>query len=232
MTSAAPPDATPGRLAQASGCLADHQIADLVRQHGMIEPFKDHLVSHEGGAPVISYGLSSFGYDVRAASEWKIFTNTDVTVVDPKHFDERCFVTRHSDQILIPPNSFALTRSVEYLRIPDNVVVFAVGKSTYARCGINSNTTILEPGWEGHITLMFSNTSPLPARMYGQEGCMQLIFFAGKRPVVTYPERGGKYQGTRGVTVSRMPQQLDSPDLNTALQTFADLSATPTTGVH
>ncbi len=170
----------------------------------MIEPFEDRLVRTADTQQVISYGLSSFGYDLRCADEWKIFTNVMSAVVDPKHFDERSFVDIQASEIIIPPNSFALARSLEYMRIPDNVMVVALGKSTYARCGIVANVTPLEPGWEGHVTLEFSNTTPLPAKMYAFEGCVQLLFFEGERPEVTYRDRAGKYQGQQGVTLPKL----------------------------
>lgn len=186
------------------GILNDKQIRALAEQ-GMISPFEDRLVRTADNAGVISYGLSSFGYDLRAADEWKVFTNAHGnTVVDPKAFDERAFIDITAPEIVIPPNSFVLARSVEYMRIPDNVMVVALGKSTYARVGIVANVTPLEPGWEGHVTLEFSNTTPLPAKMYAFEGCVQLLFFGGERPEVTYGDRGGKYQGQMGVTLPRM----------------------------
>jgi dCTP deaminase len=167
---------------------------------GMIEPFEDRLV-RQG---VISYGLSSFGYDLRAAPEWRIFVNVFNTVVDPKNFDLRGLVEAEGDTCIIPPNSFVLTRSVEYLRIPDDVMVVALGKSSYARCGIVANVTPLEPGWEGHVTLELSNTTPLPAKVYAHEGIVQLLFFQGEKPEVSYASRGGKYQGQRGVTLPKL----------------------------
>lgn len=167
---------------------------------GMIEPFTDRLV-REG---VISYGLSSFGYDLRAAPEWRIFVNAFNTVVDPKRFDPRSLVEFDGPECIIPPNSFVLTRSIEYLRIPDDIMVVALGKSSYARCGIVANVTPLEPGWEGHVTLELSNTTPLPAKVYAFEGIVQLLFFQGERPEVTYAERQGKYQGQRGVTLPKL----------------------------
>lgn len=167
---------------------------------GMISPFEAGLV-RDG---VISYGLSSFGYDIRAAPEWRIFVNAFNSVVDPKHFDTRSLVEFAGAECIIPPNSFVLTRSVEYLRIPDDVMVLALGKSSYARCGIVANVTPLEPGWEGHVTLELSNTTPLPAKVYADEGIVQLLFFQGDRPAQTYAERKGKYQGQRGVTLPRM----------------------------
>lgn len=167
---------------------------------GMIEPFSDGLV-REG---VISYGLSSFGYDLRAAPDWRIFVNAFNTMVDPKNFDTDSLVEAHGESCVIPPNSFVLTRSIEYLRIPEDVMVVALGKSSYARCGIVANVTPLEPGWEGHVTLELSNTTPLPAKVYANEGIVQLLFFKGERPQVTYADRKGKYQGQRGVTLPKL----------------------------
>ncbi|WP_293910753.1 dCTP deaminase [Deinococcus sp.] len=183
--------------------LPDWRIRALA-QGGMISPFEDRLVRTAENASVISYGLSSFGYDLRCADEWKVFTNVMSAVVDPKHFDERSFVDIKANEILIPPNSFVLARSLEYMKIPDNVMVVALGKSTYARCGIVANVTPLEPGWEGHVTLEFSNTTPLPAKMYAFEGCVQLLFFEGERPEVNYRDRAGKYQGQTGVTLPKL----------------------------
>ena len=167
---------------------------------GMITPFEDRLV-RQG---VISYGLSSFGYDLRAAPEWRVFVNVFNTVVDPKNFDLRGLVEADGDTCVIPPNSFVLTRSVEYLKIPDDVMVIALGKSSYARCGIVANVTPLEPGWEGHVTLELSNTTPLPAKVYANEGIVQLLFFQGDKPEVSYASRDGKYQGQRGVTLPKL----------------------------
>lgn len=169
-------------------------------ERGMIEPFSGHL-ERQG---VISYGLSSFGYDLRAAPEWRIFVNAFNTVVDPKDFDLRSLVEAEGETCIIPPNSFVLTRSVEYLRIPEDVMVVALGKSSYARCGIVANVTPLEPGWEGHVTLELSNTTPLPAKVYANEGIVQLLFFQGDKPEVSYASRKGKYQGQRGVTLPRL----------------------------
>lgn len=175
-----------------------------IREHarrGMIEPFEEGL-QREG---VISYGVSSFGYDLRAAPEWRIFVNAFNTIVDPKRFDVSSLVEAEGAECIIPPNSFALTRSVEYLRIPDDVMVIALGKSSYARCGIVANVTPLEPGWEGHVTLELSNTTPLPAKVYANEGIVQLLFFQGdERPETTYADRKGKYQGQRGVTLPKL----------------------------
>lgn len=177
----------------------DWWIRERARE-GMIAPFEEHLV-REG---VISYGLSSFGYDLRAAPEWRIFVNAFNTLVDPKNFDERSLVEVEGATCIIPPNSFALTRSVEYLKIPEDVMVVALGKSSYARCGLVANVTPLEPGWEGHVTLELSNTTPLPAKVYADEGIVQLLFFQGERPETTYADRKGKYQGQRGVTLPKL----------------------------
>ncbi|AFZ66213.1 dCTP deaminase [Deinococcus peraridilitoris] len=182
----------------------DWWIRERARE-GMIEPFSDNLVrKSESGRGIISFGLSSFGYDLRAAPEWRIFVNAFNTVVDPKSFDVQSLVEFDGDECIIPPNSFVLTRSVEYLRIPDTVMVVALGKSSYARCGIVANVTPLEPGWEGHVTLELSNTTPLPAKVYANEGIVQLLFFEGDRPDVTYRDRQGKYQGQTGVTLPKL----------------------------
>jgi len=167
----------------------------------MIEPFEAGQV-REG---VVSYGLSSFGYDIRVADEFKVFTNVHSVVVDPKRFDERSFVDITADHCIIPPNSFALARTLEYFRIPKDVLVVCLGKSTYARCGIIVNVTPLEPEWEGFLTLEISNTTPLPAKIYAREGIAQLLFFQGDEvPEVTYAQRRGKYQGQVGVTLPRL----------------------------
>lgn len=167
----------------------------------MIEPFEAGQV--RDGA--ISYGLSSYGYDIRVAPEFKVFTNVHSVIVDPKHFDPRSFVDVNEPTCIIPPNSFALARTEEYFRIPRNVLVVCVGKSTYARCGIIVNVTPLEPTWEGHLTLEISNTTPLPAKIYGREGIAQLLFFEGnEEPSVAYADRNGKYQQQTGVTLPRM----------------------------
>lgn len=179
--------------------LNDRQIRELAHR-GMIEPFAEEF--QRGNQ--ISYGLTSFGYDLRAAPEWKIFTNAWSAVADPKQFEARSFIDVQGDSVIIPPNSFALTRSLEYIKMPEDVLAVAVGKSTYARIGIIANVTPLEPGWEGHVTLEFSNTTPLPARMYAHEGVVQLLFFQGDRPDVTYADRKGKYQGQRGITLPRL----------------------------
>ena len=170
----------------------------------MIEPFAPEQVREVDGRRVISYGVSSYGYDVRCADEFKVFTNINSAIVDPKGFDPQSFVDVKGDSIIIPPNSFALARTVEYFRIPRNVLVLCVGKSTYARCGIIVNVTPLEPEWEGHVTLEFSNTTPLPARIYAGEGVAQFLFLEGPECQVSYKDRGGKYQGQRGVTLAKM----------------------------
>ena len=173
-------------------------------EKGMIEPFEDRLIRTANNAGVISYGLSSFGYDLKAAPEWRIFVNAFNTIVDPKNFDINSLIEFEGDECIIPPNSFVLTRSVEYMRIPKDVMVVALGKSSYARCGIVANVTPLEPGWEGHVTLELSNTTPLPAKVYANEGIVQLLFFQGDTPEVTYADREGKYQGQTGVTLPRL----------------------------
>ena len=178
----------------------DSWIRKMALEHGMIEPFEERLV-REG---VVSYGLSSFGYDLRAAPEWKIFTNVWGPVLDPKRFDPKSFVEYEGDEVIIPPNSFVLTRSIEYIRMPENVIGIALGKGTYARVGLVANVTPLEPGWEGHVTLEISNTTPLPAKVYAGEGIVQILFFEGERPEVTYRDRQGKYQGQTGVTLPRI----------------------------
>jgi dCTP deaminase len=171
---------------------------------GMIEPFAEGQVRMDEGRKIVSYGTSSYGYDVRCAQEFKIFTNINSTIVDPKNFDPKNFVDFQGEVCIVPPNSFALARTVEYLRIPRNVLTVCLGKSTYARCGIIVNVTPLEPEWEGHVTLEFSNTTPLPARIYANEGVAQMLFFESDEDCETsYKDRGGKYQGQKGVTLPR-----------------------------
>jgi len=180
---------------------SDRWIRQMALEHGMIEPFADRQV-REG---VISYGVSSYGYDMRVATEFKIFTNVLNSMVDPKQFDPKSFVEWEGDVCIVPPNSFALGRSVEYFRIPRNVITITVGKSTYARCGIITNVTPFEPEWEGFVTLEISNTTPLPAKIYANEGIAQALFFEGDEPPETsYADRKGKYQGQRGVTLPRL----------------------------
>lgn len=183
------------------GILADSQIRELVRTHDMISPF----VESQKRDGMISYGLSSYGYDARCADDFKIFTNVDNAIVDPKHFSDQSFVERKTDVCIIPPNSFVLCHSVEYFKIPEDVLVICLGKSTYARCGLIVNVTPLEPGWEGHVTLEISNTTPLPAKVYANEGVAQFLFFKGSTPCeVSYSKRSGKYMGQRGVTLPRL----------------------------
>jgi dCTP deaminase len=180
---------------------SDRWIRRMALEHGMIEPFADQQVR----AGVISYGVSSYGYDMRVATEFRIFTNVLNSMVDPKQFDPNSFVEFEGDVCIVPPNSFALGRSVEYFRIPRNVLTITVGKSTYARCGIITNVTPFEPEWEGFVTLEISNTTPLPARIYANEGIAQAIFFEGdEAPETSYKDRKGKYQGQRGVTLPRI----------------------------
>jgi dCTP deaminase len=187
------------------GIHADTWIRRMALEHGMIEPFENKLVRRNGGdEPIISYGLSSYGYDLRVADEFKVFTNVYNAVVDPKAFDAKSFVDIQAESCLVPPNSFALARSVEYFRIPRDVLTLCVGKSTYARCGIIVNVTPFEPEWEGHVTLEISNTTPLPARIYAGEGLAQVLFLAANEPCETsYRDRGGKYQAQTGITIPR-----------------------------
>lgn len=174
----------------------------MAREHGMIEPFEERQVSRG----TISYGLSSFGYDIRVADEFRIFTAATgrLTVVDPKAIDESAMAFYRGNECIIPPNSFALARTVEYFRIPRNVITLCVGKSTYARCGIIVNVTPFEPAWKGYVTLEISNTTPLPAKIYANEGIAQVLFFRGEEPEISYADRQGKYQGQTGITLPRM----------------------------
>ncbi|HET7274917.1 MAG TPA: dCTP deaminase [Longimicrobiaceae bacterium] len=179
----------------------DHWIRRMAREHGMIEPYEDAQV-RKG---TISYGVSSYGYDMRVANEFKIFTNVNNAIVDPKEFDDRSFVAFEGDVCIVPPNSFALARSVEYFRIPRNILTLCVGKSTYARCGIITNVTPFEPEWEGFVTLEISNTTPLPAKVYAGEGIAQVVFFeSAEECEISYADRKGKYQGQVGVTPPRL----------------------------
>jgi dCTP deaminase len=185
---------------------SDKWIRRMAEEMGMIEPFAPGQVREADGRRIISYGTSSYGYDIRCADEFKVFTNINSTIVDPKNFDSNSFVDVKSDVCIIPPNSFALARTVEYFRIPRNVLTICLGKSTYARCGIIVNVTPLEPEWEGHVTLEFSNTTPLPARIYANEGVAQMLFFQADPDDVcetSYKDRGGKYQGQTGVTLPK-----------------------------
>lgn len=180
---------------------SDRWITRMAREHAMIEPFERAQV-REGQ---ISYGVSSYGYDMRCTDEFKLFTNINNAVVDPKRFDDRSFVDVKDDHCIIPPNSFALTRSFEYFRIPRDVLCVCLGKSTYARCGIIINVTPFEPEWEGHVTIEISNTTPLPAKIYANEGIAQVLFFESDEPCETsYRDRKGKYQKQTGVTLPRL----------------------------
>jgi len=183
---------------------SDRWIRRMAQEHAMIEPFAPHQVRVSQEHKIISYGTSSYGYDVRCANEFKIFTNINSTIVDPKNFDSASFVDVKADVCIIPPNSFALARTVEFFRIPRSVLTVCLGKSTYARCGIIVNVTPLEPEWEGHVTLEFSNTTPLPAKIYANEGVAQMLFFEADEVCETsYRDRGGKYQGQVGVTLPK-----------------------------
>ncbi len=180
---------------------SDRWIRKMATEHDMINPFSEKQI-REG---VISYGLSSYGYDLRVADEFKIFTNVNSTIVDPKNFDERSFVSIESDVCIVPPNSFALARSVEYFKIPRDTLTICVGKSTYARCGIIVNVTPFEPEWEGFVTLEISNTTPLPARIYANEGLCQILFFQSDEICETsYKDRGGKYQSQKGIVLPKL----------------------------
>nr|WP_225765895.1 dCTP deaminase [Inquilinus sp. Marseille-Q2685] len=181
--------------------MSDIWIRERALQDKMIDPFVERQ-KREG---TISYGLSSYGYDARVSDEFLVFTNVDSALVDPKNFDPKSFVERKGPVCIIPPNSFALARTVEYFRIPRDVLVICLGKSTYARCGIIVNVTPLEPEWEGHVTLEFSNTTPLPAKIYANEGACQFLFLKGDQPCeVSYADRAGKYMGQRGVTLPKL----------------------------
>lgn len=183
---------------------SDRWIRRMAQEARMIDPFVADQVRVIEDRKIISYGTSSYGYDVRCANEFKIFTNINSTIVDPKNFDSGSFVDVTADVCIIPPNSFALARTVEYFRIPRSVLTVCLGKSTYARCGIIVNVTPLEPEWEGHVTLEFSNTTPLPAKIYANEGVAQMLFFESDEICATsYKDRGGKYQGQKGVTLPK-----------------------------
>jgi dCTP deaminase len=187
------------------GIKPDTWIRRMAEKQGMIEPFSaTQVLKAENGGSLISYGLSSYGYDLRVSNEFKVFTNVFNTLVDPKAFDEKSFVDLTTDICIVPPNSFALARSVEYFRIPRDVLTICLGKSTYARCGIIVNVTPLEPEWEGHVTLEISNTTPLPARIYAQEGLAQVIFIGADEICETsYADRAGKYMRQRGITIPK-----------------------------
>ena len=184
---------------------SDHWIQNMAAEQQMIEPYESRQIKTVDGNRIVSYGTSSYGYDVRCSNEFKVFTNLESVIVDPKNFDESSFINKTADVCIIPPNSFALARTVEYFRIPRNVLTVCLGKSTYARCGIIVNVTPLEPGWEGHVTLEFSNTTPLPAKIYANEGVAQFVFLKGnERPEVSYSDRKGKYMGQTGVTLPKI----------------------------
>ena len=181
--------------------MSDKWIKSMAKSHGMIDPFEEKQVR----GTKISYGLSSFGYDARVSDEFKIFTNVNSEIVDPKNFKKSNFVSKNGNECIIPPNSFVLASTVEYFKIPEDVMVICLGKSTYARCGIIVNVTPLEPGWEGYVTLEFSNTTPLPAKIYANEGVAQFIFLKGnEKPEITYADRNGKYMGQTGVTLPKV----------------------------
>ena len=184
---------------------SDKWIIEQSKNNELISPFESAQIREVKGEKIVSYGVSSYGYDVRCSNEFKIFTNTHSSVVDPKNFDPKSFVDVTAEQCLIPPNSFALARTVEYFKIPRSILTLCLGKSTYARCGIIVNVTPLEPGWEGHVTLEFSNTTPLPAKIYANEGVAQFVFIKGNEiPNVTYDKRKGKYMKQKGVTLPKI----------------------------
>ena len=181
--------------------LSDKWIKEMAKTHNMISPFEDKQVR----GTKISYGLSSFGYDARVSNEFKIFTNVNSEIIDPKNFKQNNFISKNGEECIIPPNSFVLSSTVEYFKIPNDVMVICLGKSTYARCGIIVNVTPLEPAWEGHVTLEFSNTTPLPAKIYANEGVAQFIFLKGnEKPEITYADRNGKYMKQSGVTLPKV----------------------------
>lgn len=184
---------------------SDIWIRKMAEEKEMISPFEPKMIREKDGHKIVSYGTSSYGYDIRCAPEFRVFTNINNTVVDPKSFDPNSFVEFNDEYCIIPPNSFALARTVEFFKIPRNVLTICVGKSTYARCGIIVNVTPFEPEWEGYVTLEFSNTTPLPAKIYAGEGCAQVLFFESDEPCETsYKDRGGKYQGQSGVTLPKI----------------------------
>ena len=184
---------------------SDKWIRRMAEQHGMIAPFEPGQVREVNGHKIVSYGTSSYGYDIRCSNEFKLFTDINCTIVDPKNFDPNSFVEVKGEHCIIPPNSFALARTIEYFRIPRNVLTVRLGKSTYARCGIIVNVTPFEPEWEGYVTLEFSNTTPLPAKIYANEGVAQVVFFESDEVCETsYRDRGGKYQGQTGVTLPKI----------------------------
>ena len=180
---------------------SDKWIRNMAKSHEMINPFEENQIRDNK----ISYGLSSYGYDARVSNEFKIFTNINSEVIDPKNFKQSNFISKKASECIIPPNSFVLASTVEYFKIPNDIMVICLGKSTYARCGIIVNVTPLEPGWEGYVTLEFSNTTPLPAKIYANEGAAQFIFLKGnEKPEVTYADRDGKYMKQKGVTLPKV----------------------------
>ena len=184
---------------------SDKWIRKMAEQKDMISPFEPKMVRDLDGKKIVSYGTSSYGYDIRCAPEFRVFTNINSTIVDPKSFDPNSFVEFNGDHCIIPPNSFALARTVEFFKIPRNILTICVGKSTYARCGIIVNVTPFEPEWEGYVTLEFSNTTPLPAKIYANEGACQFLFYKGEAPpAVTYKDRKGKYMMQEGVTLPKL----------------------------
>ncbi len=184
--------------------LNDYDILKLCYNHDMIEPFETNQVSSIDGEKVISYGVSSYGYDIRVGSTFKVFHNVHSGVIDPKRFDENAFIDVENSEVIIPPNSFLLAQSLEWIKVPRDILVLCIGKSTYARCGLIINVTPLEPEWEGNITIEIGNQTPLPARIYANEGIAQLIFFKGYyAPITSYKDRKGKYQGQTGVTLPK-----------------------------
>jgi len=192
-------------LKKSMSILSDIEIINRCKNQQMISPFCENQVRESGGQKIISYGTSSYGYDAMVANEFKIFTNINSSIIDPKAFSSQSFVDISTDVCIIPPNSFALARTVEYFKIPRDILVVCVGKSTYARCGIIVNVTPLEPEWEGHVTLEFSNTTPLPAKIYANEGACQFLFFKASEICKTsYKDRNGKYQNQTGVTIPRV----------------------------
>ena len=185
--------------------LSDREIKEFALKEGMIKPFSDKLIKHKEDLKLVSYGLSSYGYDLRVADEFKVFTNVYNSIVDPKNFSEDSFVNIKGNYCIIPPNSFALARSVEYFKIPRNILTMCIGKSTYARCGIIVNVTPFEPEWEGYVTLEISNTTPLPAKIYSNEGLAQVLFLKGSEVCdISYSDRKGKYMKQTGIVVPRM----------------------------
>ena len=180
---------------------SDKWIIKMAKEKAMISPFEDKQVRGDK----ISFGVSSYGYDARVSDEFKIFTNVNSEIVDPKNFKQTNFITKNGPECIIPPNSFVLASTIEYFKVPKNILVICLGKSTYARCGIIVNVTPLEPGWEGHVTLEFSNTTPLPAKIYANEGAAQFVFLKGSEvPETTYADRNGKYMGQTGVTLPKV----------------------------